>query len=69
MSRTSTPPRVTLPDLLAGLVEQRDDLEAVVAEPRVVGEGEPQVPRAEDDDALPSVEAEDLLQVAPQVPT
>ena len=56
-----------LPHLLAGRVEQRDDVEAVRAETGVVGQGHAEVAGAEDDDLDRAVEAEDLAQVALEI--
>ena len=56
-----------LPHFVAGRVEQRDDVEAVVAEARVVGERQAEVAGAQDDDLELAIEAEDLAQVPAQV--
>ena len=67
MSWMSTPPRERRPILSLQRVEQRDDLEPVVAEPAVVGERQAEVAGADDRDADAAVEPEDLPQVAPQL--
>ena len=60
MSRIGTPLRDYCPIFVAGGVEQRDDLEAVVAEARVVGEREAEVAGAHDGHLELAIEAEDL---------
>ena len=56
-----------LADLLAQVVEERRDLEAFLAEARIVGEREAEVAGAHDRDAQLAIEAEDLAQVALQI--
>src|SRR4029079_17702779 len=48
-------------------VEERDDLEAFLAETRVVGQREPEIAGAHDRDAQLAIEPEDLPQVPSQV--
>ena len=52
-----------LADFLLQRVEQRGDLEALLPEPGIVGEGEPEVAGAHDGDAQLPIEAEDLAEV------
>ena len=52
-----------LADLRAQVVEQRRDLEAFLAEARVVGEREAEIAGADDRDAQLAIEAEDLAQM------
>ena len=56
-----------LPDLLARGVEQRHDIEAVLAEAGIVGQRQPEVAGADDDDLDAAVQPEDLAQVALQI--
>src|SRR5262249_19769758 len=50
-------------DLLLERIEQRDDLEPVVPEARVVGQRETEIARAHDRDADAAIQPEDLAQV------
>src|SRR3954470_18745363 len=54
-------------DLLVGRVEQRDDLEPFLAEPRIVGERQPEIAGTHDHHAKPAIEPEDLAQVTSQI--
>ncbi len=56
-----------LADLGALVVEERRNLEAFLAEARIVGEREAQVAGADDGDAQLAIEAEDLPQMALQI--
>ena len=56
-----------LADLGVGAVEERDDLEAFLAEARVVGQRQAEVAGADDGDAQLAVEAEDLSQMPLQI--
>ena len=56
-----------LADLLAQRVEERRDLEAFLAEARVVGEREAEIAGAHDRDAQLAIEAENLPQMALQI--
>ena len=56
----------SLPDLVGVDVEHGRDLEAFLAEPRIVRQREAQVARAHDGHLEPTVEAENLPQVAAQ---
>ena len=67
MSWIGTPPRDCCPTLSLSVVEQRRDLEAFLAEARVVGEREAEVAGADDGDAQLAIEPEDLAQVALQI--
>ena len=62
-----TPPPRSLADLVAHRVEERRDLEAFLAEPRVVREREPEIAGAHDGDGDVPIEAEDLPQVPAQL--
>ena len=57
-----TPARL-LADLGALIVEERRNLESLLAEAGIVGEREAQVAGAHDGDAQPSIQAEDLPQI------
>src|SRR6185503_20984985 len=56
-----------LADLLLERVEERRDLEAFLAEPGIVGEGEAEIAGTHDGDPQLPIEAEDLPQVALQI--
>ena len=60
MSKIVTPARDCCPTFERQGVEQRADLEAFLAEPRVVRQREPEVARADDRHPKLAVEAEDL---------
>src|SRR5262249_51708355 len=53
-------------NLLVCSVEQRRDFKPFLAESRIVRECQTQIARADDRDAQPPIEAEDLAKVAPQ---
>ena len=55
-------------DFLVGGVEQRGDLEAFLAEPGVIGERQAEIAGADDRDAQATIEAENVTQMAPEVP-
>ncbi len=59
-----TPPRERRPIFVALGVEERDDREAFLPEPRIVGERESEIAGAEDRDAHGAIEPEDHPQVA-----
>src|SRR5262249_32914875 len=56
-----------LTDFLSEIVEQRRDLEAFLAESRIVGEREAEIAGAHDRDAQLAIEAQDLSQMALQI--
>src|SRR5437867_10445727 len=56
-----------LADLLAQIVEQREDLETFLAKPGIVGKREAEIARAHDRDAQLAIEPEDLTQMALEV--
>ena len=68
MSWIGTPLATRWPTLALGVVEHRDDLEAFLAEPRIVGQRQPEVAGAHHRDAQLAIEAEDLPQVALEDP-
>ena len=67
MSWIGTPPRDCWPTFSLQRVEQRRDLEAFLAEARIVGEREAEVAGAHDRDAQLAIEAENLPQVPLQI--
>ena len=67
MSWIGTPPRDCWPTFSLQVVEQRRDLEALLAEAGIVGEREAEVAGAHDRDAQLAIEAEDLAQVPLQI--
>src|SRR4051812_34503359 len=56
-----------LADLLAEIVEQGGNLEALLAKARVIGEGQSEVAGADDGDLQLAIETEDLPQMALQI--
>src|SRR5687767_10953861 len=54
-------------DLLVGRIEQRGNLEAFLAEARVIGQGEAEVSGAHDRDAEMAIETQNLAEVAAQL--
>ena len=67
MSWIGTPPRDCWPTLSLRLSKSAGDLEAFLAEARVVGEREAEVAGADDGDAQLAIETEDLPQVPLQI--
>src|SRR5262245_13656105 len=56
-----------LSDFVANIVEERGNLETLLTEPRVVGERQSEVARADDRDSQFAVQAKDLPQMPAQV--
>src|SRR6185503_5095296 len=56
-----------VPNLLVGRIEERRNLEPLLTKPRVVGQRQTEVAGADNGDAQPAVEPQDLTKVAAQL--